>query len=38
VVGSRDHIELWSPEKWATYSDEMNSPDALANRINDLGI
>jgi MraZ protein len=38
VVGSRDHIELWSPDKWATYSDEMNSPDALANRINDLGI
>jgi len=38
VVGSRDHIELWNPDTWAAYSTEMNSPDALANRINDLGI
>jgi MraZ protein len=38
VVGSRDHIELWEPDKWATYSAEMNSADALAARITDLGI
>lgn len=38
VVGARDHIELWEPETWATYSAEMNSADALAARITDLGI
>ena len=38
VVGARDHIELWEPERWATYSAEMNSADALAARIENLGI
>ncbi len=38
VVGARDHIELWEPDKWATYSNEMNSPDALSRRIENLGI
>lgn len=38
VVGSRDHIELWEPGQWATYSAEMNSPEVLAARITDLGI
>jgi MraZ protein len=38
VVGARDHIELWEPDKWATYSNEMNSPDALSKRIENLGI
>ena len=38
VVGARDHIELWEPAVWATYSAEMNSADALAARITDLGI
>ncbi len=38
VVGARDHIELWEPGSWATYSAEMNSADALAARITDLGI
>lgn len=38
VVGARDHIELWEPGNWATYSAEMNSADALAARITDLGI
>jgi transcriptional regulator MraZ len=38
VVGARDHIELWEPGKWATYSAEMNSADALGARIADLGI
>lgn len=38
VVGSRNHIELWEPEVWATYSEEMNSPDALAAHITNLGI
>jgi len=38
VVGARDHIELWEPSAWGTYSAEMNSADALAARITDLGI
>ena len=38
VVGARDHIELWEPRKWAAYSAEMNSADALGARIADLGI
>ena len=38
VVGSREHIELWEPAKWATYSESMNDADALAARISDLGI
>ena len=24
VVGTIDHLELWSPARWATYSDQMN--------------
>jgi MraZ protein len=38
VVGSREHIELWEPAKWAAYSESMNDADALAARISDLGI
>jgi MraZ protein len=38
VVGSREHIELWEPDKWANYSESMNDADALAARISDLGI
>lgn len=38
VVGSREHIELWEPGKWAAYSESMNDADALAARISDLGI
>lgn len=38
VVGSREHIELWDPSKWATYSASMNDADALAAHINNLGI
>ena len=38
VVGSREHIELWEPGKWASYSESMNDADALAARISDLGI
>ena len=38
VVGARDHIELWDPNRWAAYSAEMNTPDALGARIENLGI
>lgn len=38
VVGARDHIELWEPKKWDAYSSGMNDADALAARIENLGI
>lgn len=38
VVGSRDHIELWEPGKWAAYSEAMTSPDVLAEHLQGLGI
>lgn len=38
VVGARDHVEIWAPARWATYSAEMNSPDSLAARLDGLGI
>lgn len=38
VVGARDRIELWEPARWVDYSAEMNSADAFAARIGDLGI
>jgi MraZ protein len=38
VVGSRDHVEIWAPARWAEYSAEMNAPDSLAARLDGLGI
>lgn len=38
VVGSRDHIELWAPVRWAEYSAAMTSPDVLAEHLQGLGI
>jgi len=38
VIGMRDHIELWAPDRWAAYSAEMNSPEVLAERLHGLGI
>ena len=38
VVGSRDHVELWTPRRWAEYSTAMSSPDVLAEYIQGLGI
>ena len=38
VVGARDHIELWEPARWETYSAGMNSPDVLAAHLQGLGI
>ena len=38
VVGSRDHIELWEPARWADYSAAMTSPDVLAQHLQGLGI
>jgi MraZ protein len=38
VVGSRDHLELWSPTRWTSYSAEMDSPEVLAGHLQGLGI
>ena len=38
VVGTRDHVELWQPNRWATYSEAMSSPDVLAAHLQGLGI
>jgi MraZ protein len=38
VVGSRDHLELWSPARWAEYSVRMDTPEVLAEHLQGLGI
>jgi MraZ protein len=38
VLGSRDHAEIWSPERWGEYSRGLDDPDAFAQAIAGLGI
>jgi MraZ protein len=38
IVGSRDHAEIWAPERWDDYRRELEDPDALAQAISGLGI
>jgi MraZ protein len=38
IVGSREHAEIWAPDRWAAYREELASPDAFAAAIADLGI
>ena len=38
VLGSRDHAEIWSPDRWGTYSQGLEDPDAFAQAIAGLGI
>jgi MraZ protein len=38
VVGARDHLELWSPTRWAEYSVRMDTPEVLAGHLQGLGI
>jgi MraZ protein len=38
IVGSRDHAEIWSPARWATYRQAMDDPQAFAQAIQGLGI
>jgi MraZ protein len=38
VVGSRDHLEIWSPDRWQSYSARMDEPDELARNLQGLGI
>lgn len=38
IVGSRDHVEIWTPARWVEYSAQMTSPEALAVHLDRLGI
>ena len=38
IVGSRDHLEIWSPEAWNTFSARMDQPELLAEHLQGLGI
>ena len=38
VVGSRDHLELWSPERWTTYSAGWTSPMSSPRTLTGLEI
>jgi MraZ protein len=38
VVGSHDHLELWAPAAWTTFSARMDQPELLAEHLQDLGI
>lgn len=38
VIGLNDHVEVWAPERWATYSAGINDPDEFAARLAGLSI
>lgn len=38
VVGLNEHVELWAPDRWASYSAGMNEPDEFAARLSGLAI
>lgn len=38
VLGSRDHAEIWAPERWGEYSQALEDPSAFAAAIAGLGI
>ncbi|HVM29605.1 MAG TPA: division/cell wall cluster transcriptional repressor MraZ [Candidatus Limnocylindrales bacterium] len=38
VVGMRDHLEIWQPERWAAYGSGMSDPEVFAAHIQGLGI
>jgi MraZ protein len=38
VVGSRDHLEFWSPARWQQFSARMDQPEVLAEHLQGLGI
>ena len=37
-VGARDHLELWSPDRWNSFSQGMDEPETLARNLEGLGI
>ena len=38
VVGTRDHAEIWAPDRWESYRRSLEDPAALAEAIGGLGI
>jgi MraZ protein len=38
VVGTRDHAEIWAPDRWEPYRRSLEDPEALAEAIGGLGI
>ena len=38
VVGALNRLELWSPDRWDHYSEQMDQPEALAESLDGLGI
>ena len=37
-VGMMDRVEVWSKEKWTTYNESDMDMDAIAAKMNELGI
>ncbi|HSB52717.1 MAG TPA: division/cell wall cluster transcriptional repressor MraZ [Gemmatimonadales bacterium] len=38
VVGSRDHAEIWAPDRWDAYRRALEDPQELAKAFEGLGI
>ena len=38
IVGSHDHLEIWSPAAWGAFSARMDQPELLAEHLQGLGI
>ena len=38
LVGSRDHAEIWAPDRWDTYRKALEDPQELAKAFEGLGI
>jgi MraZ protein len=38
VVGTRDHVEIWAPDRWDDYRRALDDPQALAQAFEGLGI
>ena len=38
LVGAGNRIELWSPQRWSEFSEQMDQPEALAESLQGLGI
>ena len=38
IVGSRDHAEIWAPDRWDNYRRALDDPEELARAFEGLGI
>ena len=38
LVGSRDHAEIWAPDRWDSYRKALDDPRELASAFEGLGI